>query len=794
MDEPWQSSANRYYAFGGEKLDLLDRISKTPPPSRSRPRSPPSAPRNRKSAPTSPTLRSFSLPKSSLLERISPKGYSPQSGASGNLRPLSPELGDYLDAQMDEEEEEQVIRVLDNNRELVYQREFGTDEHRDREGELQSRNSSPVKKRKLVHPNQSTNKFTPQSSPTQTKPNQKAKHHRSRSPSPSHPESNNTSPSRKQPVGSQPGIDWCSGSTTGGGSTFGKQPGLSFGFAGYEYNTSAEVNTTGKTTALDRIQDTPDPEPPYDDPHDDPHESPPLEDQIDTHEPSPLSVAVVAQDHSDQPHEASAEEGEFSGGTSLLHRTGNYRPISDPELEGPLGGGELRNIDHEADHEEGEMIEDDALGPPTVSPPVPSPQSENLRMNSPPPSSESPPKTPSREDLPECAVRPGSVVSSRSPTSPLGPGTPPQARGIAMERIKSMEEHAEDLLQDIQKEFLSKSSAQVSPASTQLDGVIPGLSAEGDVAGSPNYLGDPFRASPSPLLDGIPPLSRARSTSSLGIDHHDIVSDAMSTYSHTPKSTAGNLPGSVSRSTSFLPNGVDNDVLLEVDPEVDQITKQALADLIVHSLKLNHNLGANEGWENSDVVRHAIKREVDEHARDFLSLAAQLAKRMDSMRGSHESPEAPGFEQDQPMVEPILPDVAENGHLEDLAPVDTLEGNEELPSCEEALEHVGSDAEMDSVPPEVPQSDPGEDYSEPNDAPAGEQEPGDEDAELVDQVDQDEPLDEGTPHEPGQEIPGVWYARTGEVRTDTIRDQIEVSEAVAARVKKWAKGNLGNRE
>ena len=779
MDAPWQSSANRYYAFGGEKLDLLDRISKTPPPSASRSRSP-SAARNRKSAPTSPTFRLSTLPKSSLLDRISPKGYSPQSMS---LRPLSPELGDYLDAQMDEEEEEQVIRVLDNNQELVYQRDFGSDDRQDREGELrESRNSSPVKKRKLAHPNQPTNKFTPQTSPMQTKPIQKARHVRSRSPS---PRSHTTSPSS-----SRLGIDWCSGSTTGTKSTFGKQPGLSFGFAGYEYNTSAEVNTTGKATLLDRIQATPTPEPPHDDPHDDIREYLSLEDRIDTCEPSP--PPVVTQDHCDQVPEPSVEEGEISGGTSLLRRIGSFRPISDPELEGPLEGGEQRNLDHEAGHEEQAVIEDDALVPPSVPSPVPPPQPEDLRMDSLPPPRESPPKILNRENLPECVVQLGSVASSRSATSPPEPGTPPQAEEVASEGIKSMEEHAEDLLQDIQKEYLSKN---VSPSSTELRGIIPGLPAEDDAPVSPNYIGDPLRTSPSPILDGMPPLVRTRSISLLlDADDRDATPDAMSIDAHTPRPTAGNLPGSISQSTSLLTDGHDKDVLLEVDPEVDQIAKQALADLIVHSLKLNHDLGANEGWENSDVVRHAIKQEVDEHARDFLRLAAQLARRMDYMREASESTVVPDVELDQPMVESILPDVAENGHLEDLPPVDIAEDNEELPSCEGAVDHVDSDAEMGSVPPEVPQSDPGEDRAEPDDEPTGELDPHNDDVENVDQVDHDEHLDEGAPNEAGQEIPGVWYARTGEVRTDTIREQIEVSESVAARVRKWVKGNYGSKK
>ena len=773
---PWQSSANRYYAFSGERLDLLHRISKTPPPpSTSSSRSPPSAIYTRKSAPTSPAFGSPTSLKSSLLARISPKGYPPQSRPIGDLPPLSPEFGGYLDAYLDEKEEEQVIRVLDNNRELVYQRDFGMDERQDCEGELhESRNSSPVKKRKLLHVNPPSNKSTPHTSPTQNKPNQKTKRTRSHSRSPPSPnfQSNSTSPSKKQPLASRLGINWSSGSPVGGGSTFGKRSGLTFGFAGFGYDTSAEVNTSGRATLRDRIEATPVPEPPQDDPHDDTHKS-------------------------------SAEDGKISGGTSLLRRIGSYRPIPDSELEALRQGDEDRP-DHETRHTEGEATADGALTPPPP-PPVLPPQSEDMRMDVPPPLRKSSSRTPNHEHPPESAAQPESLASSRPPTSPPEARTPPRTE-VAGEGIKSMEQHAEDFLQDIQKEFLSKAEARASPSSTELGRAIPGLPAGGDASISSRDIDEPLRASPTPILYGMSPLIRARSISPLEIDH-DITFDTMSSISaHTPRSAVGNLPGSIARSTSFPISDLDpNDVLLEGDVEVDRITKQALGDLIVHSLKLNHDLGANEGWENSDAVRCAIRQEVDEHARDFLRLAAKLARRMDLIREPRESTEVPDVEPEQLMVEHILPDTTENGHLEDLPLIESAEGNEELPPHEEDAEHVDPDVEMGSVPPEVPQSDPEEDKTEPSAELTSEQEldnePTNEHLEHrvdhvdhVDRGDLGDYVDEGAFQEQGLEIPGVWCAHTGRDRTDTVQEQIEVSEAVAARVKMWAKGNIGFRE
>jgi hypothetical protein len=363
-----------------------------------------------------------------------------------------------------------------------------------------------------------------------------------------------------------------------------------------------------------------------------------------------------------------------------------------------------------------------------------------------------------------------------------------------------MEQHAEDLLQDIRKEFLSKTEVQASPTSTELEGIIPGLPAEDDASMSPYGHGEPLRASPAPILDGISPLVGIRSISPLlDIDHRNIASDAMSVSSHTPRSTAGNLPASIARSTSFPTSDLDpNDVLLGFNPEIDQITKQALGDLIVHSLKLNHNLGANEDWENSDAVRHAIKQEVDEHARDFLRLAAKLARRMDLMREPHESTEVLDVESDQSMAEPILSDATENGYLEYLPPLEGAENNEGLSPYEDA-QHVASDVEMEmeSVSPEISQSDREEDIAEPNDEPMVEQELDDgatnEHVEHFDYVGHAEHADEDASQESGLEIPGVWCVRIGKDRTDTVRERIEVSEAVAARVRKWAKGGVRSR-
>jgi len=795
---PWQSSANRYYAFGGEKLGLLHRISKTPPPPSTRSSRSPSAMYGRKSAPTSPMFGSSTLLKSSLLDRISPKGYSPQSGPTRELPPLSPVLGDYSDSHLDEEEEEQVIRVLDNNQELVYQRDVGTDEHQDRDEELQeSRNSSPVKKRKLIHPNQSTNTSTPQSYPRQNKSNLKAKHSRSHSRSPPCPQSHATPLSKEQPLASRLGVDWSSGTTIGDGSEFGKRPGLTFGFAGYGYDTSAEVNKTGKATLQDRIEATPSPEPPQDEPQDDTREYCSLGNRIDAREPSPPPAAVATQGESDQTRDPSAEESENFRGTSLLRRIGSYRPISDPELEAPLEGGEDHGPDHEADHEEGGTAEDDVLIPPAPPPVLPPPKSEDLCMNSPPLLRESPPRTPNREDLQGHVALSESVASSRPPTPPPEPATPPRAE-VLEKRTKSMEEHAEDLLQDIQKEYLFKTEAKVPSPYIELEGIVPRLPTQGSTSVSLRDHDEPPHVSPPPILDGISPLVGIRSISPfLDIGHHYLTSDAMSISTHTPRSPIENLPASIARSTSFPTSDLNsNNILLEVDPEVDQITKQTLGDLIVHSLKLNHNLDANEGWENSDIVRCAITREVDEHARDFLRLAARLARRMDSIGKPLESTEVPDVEPNQLMAEPILPETTENGYPEYLPPIDGAEDNEESPQHGVDTQRASSDVEMDSVPPDVHQSDPEEDRTEPNDEPAGEQELHDESAaehiEHVDNIDTVEPAYEGDSEESGLEIPGVWCAHTGKDRTDTVQEHIEVSEVLAARVRMWTKKNSGS--
>ena len=759
--QPWQSSATRYYAFDGEKLGLLDRIAKPHPVVSTRAsRSPPFVTSNHKSAPTSPVGSSTSR-RSSLLDRISPKGYSPHAG---DLPPLSPELGDHLDLGLDEEEE-QVIRVLDNNQELVYQRECWVDERLDREGEVhESRNSSPVKKRKLVHPNQSTNEFTP---PTQNKPSQKASkrtrsHSHSHSRSPPNPQPTAASPAKKRHLASRLGVDWSSGSAIGGGSAFGKRPGLTFGFAGYGYETSAEVNTARSATLRDRIKAT-------HDLHDDPRGPRPPKRRPDARKPSPPSV------------QRGRNSGEETGGTSLLRRIGSCPPISDPELEAPREGGEDHASRHEADYE-WELV-DAAFSAPIASPPVLLPQPDRLCMDSPLPLHDSPPQTPSRERLlPDHVPTFESVASSRSP--PPESGTPSQAEAAA-EEIKSMEQHAEDFLQDIRNAFLSKTSRR----STEPAGVVPGSPAEDDDDDDDAFMSphdrDAFlRGSFAPTLDGISPPARDRSISPfLYLDHRDLTSDAMSISSHTPRSTAGHLP--TARSTSFPASDLDpNDTLLKFDPEVDQITKQALADLIVHSLKLNHSLGMNDGWENSDVVRGAIKQEVDQHARDFLRLAAKLARRMDSVRDPHEVLDVVP---DHLMPGPTLSDTTENGHLEVLSPA---ENDEELPSYEEDAQHAGSDVEMGPVPREISQS-PEESRTE--DEPAVDQElhddPSDEHLEHVDHPDHIEYADESASQEPGLEIPGVWCARTGKDRSDTIHERIEVSEDVAARARKRPKGN-----
>ena len=681
---------------------------------------------------------------------------------------------------MDEEEEEQVIRVLDNNKELVYQRDVGMDEGQDHDGELhESRNSSPVKKRKLAHPDQPTNNISPQPSPAQIKSDQKSRHTHSHSHSPPPPQPNATPPSQKQPLASQPGVDWSSGSPSGGGSLFGKRSGLTFGFAGYGYDTSAEVNTTGKVTLQDHIEATPASEPPQD----------------NVCEPGPPLTSVVAHNRNDQAREPSTEEGNFFRGTSSLRRIGSYRPTFDPELEVPVGGGADQGSDHEAQHE-GEMAENPMLIPPAPPPLLP-PQSEGLRMDSPPPLRASP-RTPNREDPEGSVVQSESVASSRSPTPPPESRTSPQAE-VAGEEIKSMEQHAEDLLQDIQKEFLSKSEARISSPSTERAGIIPGFSTEGDASVSLHDHAEPLRVYSTPILDGMSPLVGTRFISpSSDIDHYDLTFDALSISTHTPRSTAGNLPASIARSTSFPTSDLgSNETLLEVDPDVDQITKQALGDLIVHSLKLNHNFNTKEGWESSDVLRRAVNQEVDDHARDFLRLAMKLARRMDSMTELRESTEVPDAEPNQLMAGSILPDTAENGYLEYLPPGDG--GNEVPPLYEEDTQLVvDSDVEMASVPPEVPRSDSEEHRVKPNDEPAGEQkldiEPTNGHVERVDHIDNVEPADEGDSEESGLEIPGVWCARTGKDRTDTIQEHIEVSEVLAARVKKWTKKNGGSGE
>jgi hypothetical protein len=764
---PWESSANQYYAFGGEKLDLLPRISKTPPPPSARSsRSPLPAAHHRKSTPTPPMFASSSLPKSRLLDRISPKGYPPHSKRAKDLPPLSPELGDYLDSQLgdeEEEEEEQVIRVLDNNKELVYERESKTEERQDRdEDPPEPRTPSSVKKRKLVHPNQSTSTFTPLSSPVQNDSNLKATHSRSRSRTPPLPHS----PSKKQPPGSRPGVDWSSGSPKKGGSSFGKLSGLTFGFAGHGHDTSPELNTTGRATSQAH--------PP---PKDDTRNSRRSEEQFGARELGQSPTTMVAQDRSEKTRNRPREEDEnFSGGTSLLRRVRSHAPIFDPELEVPLEGGEDHDSRHEAGRKEGERTGCDTS--PITPPPVPPPRPKDLRMDSPPPLRESPPRTPSRGDPPEGVAHSQSVASSRVPTSPPKSGTPLQPEETD-EAIKSMEQHAEDLLQDIQKEFLSRTEAQamLPPAGR----IIPGSSSM-PLRGH----GRRSRMSPTPILDGMSPLAEARSVSPIDRDY--ITSDAISTPSHTPRSPTENFPTSISRSAS---DPDPKDSLFGVDPELDQITNQALGDLIVHHLKLNHSLDAN------DAVQRAIKREVDGHARAFLSLATRLARRMDLMGEPLGSTEASDIVQPtQLLSESVPPDTIENGYLEHLPPVEGSEGNEGPQPSEEDIQRIASDVEMDAVPPEVPQSD-SEDKvkAEPDDEPVGEQEldvePTDE---HVEDVDHAEYGDEDGSQEPGLEIPGVWCARTGKDRTDTIQEHVEISEVLAMRVKKWVKKTGGSEE
>jgi hypothetical protein len=349
------------------------------------------------------------------------------------------------------------------------------------------------------------------------------------------------------------------------------------------------------------------------------------------------------------------------------------------------------------------------------------------------------------------------------------------------EDVKTMEQYAEDLLQDIQKEYLSKTEARAARLSTGLEGIIPGI--PGDTLASQRDRDEHPRTSPIPISDGAPPLVGARSITPILDIYHDIPSDAMSASAHTPRSTVENLPSPIAWSTSDLDS---YEKLLKVDPELDQVTKQALGDLIVHNLKLSHNLDAN------DVMRRAIKLEVDKHARDFLRLATKLAKRIDMMGEPPEiSAEVSEVEPNQLLAQPILPDTAENGYLEYLPPTEVSEVNEEPQPHEEDIQRVPSDAGREPVPLGVSRSG-SEDQvrAEPSDEPTGEQELEIEPtSEHVERVDRAECADEDDSQESGLEIPGLWCVRTGKDRTDTIQEHIEVSEVLAARVKKWVKKN-----
>ena len=753
----WQSSANRYYAFDDEQREMLRRISKTPPPRSNRsPRSPLPTTCTRKSTPTSPMRETSTLPGSRLLDRISPKRCSPRSKPTRELPPLSPELGDYLDPHLGKEEEEgeQVMRVLDNNHELVFQRDFGMDELQDRDGDPhESRNSSPVKKRKLGHPDQSI----PQTSPTQNK------RPRSRSRSPPIPQAT-ASHSTKQP---RLGVDWSSGSSMKGGTQFGKLSGLTFDFARRSYVASAKVNTNGEATAYFS-------ESSRNDRQVDKDNSRRLE---DTHESTLPSTTMITGDNSKKARKRSTREGgEISisnGGASLLHRIGSHGPISDPELEVPLEGGEDHDLGHEVNHEGGYMIECDAslVIAPSL---IPSSLSRDILMDSPPPHNESP-RTLIHEGLPEDVAQSPSVTSPRKFTSP------PQAEG-ADEEIKTMEQHAEEFLQDIQKEFLSRTEAQATSPFAPLEGIIPVL--PGGTSASPHDHNEHPCISPTPILDGISPLVADRSISPIfGIGGRYPNSGVVSA---STGSALEKHPSSIARFSSDLDS---NDTLLEIDPELDQITKQALGDLIVHNLKLNHNLDAN------DAVRRAIRLEVDEHARDFLRLATKLARRMDLMGTPLNSTvKVPDMEPNQLLVEPILSDSAENGYPEYLSPIEGSEDNEEPQPPKEDTQRVASNVEMDSVPPEVSRSDSEDKVKfEPSDNPAGEQEPDfeptDKHAERVDHL---KSADEDDSPESGLDIPGVWCARTGKDRTDTLQEHVEVSKVLAARVKKWVKKNSGS--
>lgn len=781
---PWQSSANRYYAFDGEEQNLPHRIPKTPPPlSAGSSRSPLPTTCTKKSAPTSPMHETSTLPMSSLLDRISPKRCSPHSKPIRELLPLSPELRDYLDSQLgeeEEEEEEQVIRVLDNNQELVYQRDVGLENERQDQDETprEPRNPSPVKKRKLVHPNQSTSSSTPQSSPIQEKSNLMTKHTRSKSRSPPFPQSSD-SPPLKQPPDPLSGVDWSSSSSMKGGSQFGKLSDLSFGFGGRGYDSSAEVNATGGTTSRDR-EGAPVREHSRDDVQVDKKNcSRRMADQVDTHEPTPPSTTMITEDQREKTREPLRKEGGVSnGGTSLLLRTESHGPISDPELEVPLGGGEDHDPDHEASHEGGGMNAGDAssaIVPSLIPPSLP----EDIHMDSPPPPSGSP-RTPRHEELPEDVARSAPVTSSRILT-PLS-----HSEG-AGEEIKSIDQRAEALLQDIHKEYLSKIEVRSGFPPTELEGIIPAL--PGGASISLRDHDEHPRISPTPILDRISPLVEARSIFQIpDTGHRYLTSNAVPTSNRSRRSTLENHPSSVARSTGGFDS---NDALLETDPDLDRITKQALGDLIVHNLKLSHNLDAN------DAVRRAIKLEVDEHARDFLRLATKLARRMDLIGEPLESlVRVPDVEPSQLLVEPSLSDAAESGGLEHLPPIEGSDDNEEPQPPKEDIQRVASDVEMDFVPPEASRSDSeGKDKAESNDEPSADQEPDVEPHdEHVERVDHVESVDEDESHESGLDIPGVWCARTGKDRTDTLQEHVEVSKVLAARVKKWVKKNSGPKE
>lgn len=220
---------------------------------------------------------------------------------------------------MDEEEEEQVIRVLDNNKELVYQRDFGADERQDHDGDLhESPNSSPVKKRKLAHPNQATDDLVFQSPPMQTEPSQEAKH------TPPHPASipplePEAAPfSMERPLPSQLEVDWTSGSPSRGGSLSGKSPGLTFSFAGYGFETSAEVTTAGNEYLQDRIKVVSAPQLLQDKSRGDTREPYSLNAGPGVGKPSPPLTSVVTQDQSEHAREPFRERGKGFEGTSSL--------------------------------------------------------------------------------------------------------------------------------------------------------------------------------------------------------------------------------------------------------------------------------------------------------------------------------------------------------------------------------------------------------------------------------------------------------------------------------------------